>query len=422
MKKCILLIPLLTICLLSGCDNNNTSSEMPNTLTNALNYSRDHSFSVLGSAYLVYENEDVDNDLSSFDINNVFDKGILSSKLVYHYQLDDGNVFNDEYNATYFAKDDGFTYRRELALNNTVVDNPVYGKSGDKIKFEENFDSPFKSLKYSDFVKMEDSFLLKPQVSTGFTTTLTQQRMSTKKTTFKIEGGKFASIVINTSSSSSIVSGLSMSYRYELDFVWDVKGSIPSITPFKHEKYHEDLEKALFTLNRDLNKKNYTADTVLEVDNNSSNTTFFATSEGIYSDAVDSYNKTYGVKKEGSSYYEFVVSVDKDGQQKITIYDDDPIDGSLLYPQYSSFAPEMFTKVNDEFVANAGTESAIISLIAPYTEANYYANYITSLKIKLNNNKFDHLYLEFYDYQNNISGNATITYKDIGNTELPIIF
>ena len=70
-----------------------------------------------------------------------------------------------------------------------------------------------------------------------------------------------------------------MSYRYELDFVWDVKGSIPSITPFKHEKYHEDLEKALFTLNRDLNKKNYTADTVLEVDNNSSNTTFFATSD-----------------------------------------------------------------------------------------------------------------------------------------------
>ena len=53
MKKCILLIPLLTICLLSGCDNNNTSSEMPNTLTNALNYSRNHSFSVLGSAYLV---------------------------------------------------------------------------------------------------------------------------------------------------------------------------------------------------------------------------------------------------------------------------------------------------------------------------------------------------------------------------------
>jgi len=40
-----------------------------------------------------------------------------------------------------------------------------------------------------------------------------------------------------------------------------------------------------------------------------------------------------------------------------------PIDGSLLYPQYSSFAPEMFTKVNDEFVANAGTES-IPSLVA----------------------------------------------------------
>ena len=147
MKKCILLIPLLTICLLSGCDNNNTSYEMPNTLTNALNYSRNHSFSVLGSAYLVYQNEDIDYDLSSFDINNVFDNGILSSKLVYHYQLDEGDIFNDEYNATYFAKDDGFTYRRELTLNNTVVDNPVYGKSGDKIKFEENFSSPFKSLK-----------------------------------------------------------------------------------------------------------------------------------------------------------------------------------------------------------------------------------------------------------------------------------
>ena len=46
---------------------------------------------------------------------------------------------------------------------------------------------------------------------------------------------------------------------------------------------------------------------------------------------------------------------------------------------------------------------------------------ITKLEIKLNAaNKFESLNFEYYDSINNIRGKATITYENIGGTELPI--
>lgn len=420
MKKNLVIIPLILLTLLTGCDKQtSSSSQTANTLTNALNYSKEHSFAVHGKVYTTYQSGDESYDLASFDIYNIFDEGFISSKLIYHYQLDD-TTFDDEYNATYFAKEDGYTYKRELTLKNIVEDTPVSNKNGDKIKFNDNFVSPFLDLKYANFVKMDDTFLLKPQVSTSFATTLTQQRIVAKKTIFKLNDGKFSSLIISTDSSSTTISGIYASYRYELNFSWDIKGEIPNIEPFKHEAYHDDLENALFTLNRDLSKKNFTATTNVNINGQESTGSFYATADAIYSTATDSLNKTYGVKKEGSSYYEFAISTDSEGNQTVTVYDEDPIDGNIIYPQYNAFAPELFTKVNNEFVAASGTESAIINLIAPFTEVNYYTNYITSLKIILNNNKFDSLYFEYYDYQNNINGKATITYKDIGSTELPI--
>ena len=442
MKKSLLvLVPLLSI-LLVGCDRNNSNSvsvqpsiSVPsstsnststvstgNSLAEALAHSREHYFGVKGQVITTYNNGTEQVDIESYDLHNIFNEKIVTNNLVYHYEIDE-ETFDDPYSYTYFAKDDGYTYQRELTLKNEVKDIPVSNRTSDKVKFDEYFASPFNSLTYSDLVKLNDQYLIKPKISTTFATSLVLQNVTATKVLLSVKDNKFDKVTIYTSSSSTIVSGVSSSYRFELTFNWDEETSIPEITPFDENVDGLDvLEDALTNISYSLNlNKNFTAKTALEESAGTSVGYYYATKDAIYSSAVDSSNNSYGFKKEGSYFYEFKVATSSSGEQKITVYDDDSVDEDLL--NYLGFSTALFEVSNDKktFTAHEGFESAIISLIAPYTEASYYAQYITLLEIKLNaSNKFESLNFEYYDSINNIRGKATITYQNIGDTELPI--
>lgn len=161
MKKSLLvLVPLLSI-LLVGCDRNNSNSgsvqpsiSVPpstsnststnvstgNSLAEALAHSREHYFGVKGQVITTYNNGSEQVDIESYDLHNIFNEKIVTNNLVYHYEIDE-ETFDDPYSYTYFAKDDGYTYQRELTLKNEVKDIPVSNRTSDKVKFDEYFAS-----------------------------------------------------------------------------------------------------------------------------------------------------------------------------------------------------------------------------------------------------------------------------------------
>lgn len=155
MKKSLLvLLPLLSI-LLVGCDRNNSNSvsaqpsiSVPpsstgNSLAEALAHSREHYFGVKGQVITTYNNGTEQVDIESYDLHNIFNEKIVTNNLVYHYEIDE-ETFDDPYSYTYFAKDDGYTYQRELTLKNEVKDIPVSNRTNDKVKFDEYFASPLR--------------------------------------------------------------------------------------------------------------------------------------------------------------------------------------------------------------------------------------------------------------------------------------
>lgn len=408
----------------STSDSTSTSVSTGNSLVEALAHSREHYFGVKGQVITTYNNGSEQVDIESYDLHNIFNEKVVTNNLVYHYEIDD-ETFDDPYSYTYFAKDDGYAYQRELSLKNKVEDVPVSNRTSDKVKFAEYFASPFKSLAYSDLVKLNGQYLIKPKISTAFATSLVLKNVTATKVLLSVKDNKFDKVTIYTSSTSTIVSGVSSSYRFELTFNWDEETSIPEITPFDENVDGLDvLEDALTNISYSLNlSKNFTAKTMREEAAGTSVGYYYATEDAVYSNAVDSSNNSYGFKKEGGYFYEFKVETSSSGEQKVTVYDDDSVDEDLLYPDYLGFSTALFEVSDDKktFTVHEGFESAIISLIAPYTEASYYAQYITLLEIKLNaSNKFESLNFEYYDSINNIRGKATVTYENIGDTELPI--
>lgn len=408
----------------STSDSTSTSVSTGNSLVEALAHSREHYFGVKGQVITTYNNGSEQVDIESYDLHNIFNEKVVTNNLVYHYKIDE-ETFDDPYSYTYFAKDDGYAYQRELSLKNKVEDVPVSNRSSDKVKFDEYFASPFKSLAYSDLVKLNGQYLIKPKISTTFATSLVLKNVTATKVLLSVKDNKFDKVTIYTSSTSTIVSGVSSSYRFELTFNWDEETSIPEITPFDENVDGLDvLEDALTNISYSLNlSKNFTAKTMREEAAGTSVGYYYATEDAVYSNAVDSGNNSYGFKKEGGYFYEFKVETSSSGEQKVTVYDDDSVDEDLLYPDYLGFSTALFEVSDDKktFTVHEGFESAIISLIAPYTEASYYAQYITLLEIKLNaSNKFESLNFEYYDSINNIRGKATVTYENIGDTELPI--
>lgn len=408
----------------STSDSTSTSVSTGNSLVEALAHSREHYFGVKGQVITTYNNGSEQVDIESYDLHNIFNEKVVTNNLVYHYEIDD-ETFDDPYSYTYFAKDDGYAYQRELSLKNKVEDVPVSNRSSDKVKFDEYFASPFKSLAYSDLVKLNGQYLIKPKISTTFATSLVLKNVTATKVLLSVKDNKFDKVTIYTSSTSTIVSGVSSSYRFELTFNWDEETSIPEITPFDENVDGLDvLEDALTNISYSLNlSKNFTAKTMREEAAVTSVGYYYATEDAVYSNAVDSSNNSYGFKKEGGYFYEFKVETSSSGEQKVTVYDDDSVDEDLLYPDYLGFSTALFEVSDDKktYTVHEGFESAIISLIAPYTEASYYAQYITLLEIKLNaSNKFESLNFEYYDSINNIRGKATVTYENIGDTELPI--
>ena len=423
-----LALSFASVTLLASCGGGDASSSGRGTgLADALAFARENSFGITGTAYTAFDaltSEKGGEEFASYELHNVFSEGILSSEVVYHYDIGDGHPFDDTVSATYFAKEDGLTYRRGLTVQNQVMDDVVKSSStGKSLVFKEHFDSPMKTLKYSDFVSLNGQFLLKPQVAKTFALSLTQQSISAQKVLFDLKDGKLSDVTIFTSSASTSIGGVYSSQRLELHFNWGEVGKIPDIKPYAHESVHDTLELGLYNLGRQLKSKNYTVTTDLETQEGKAVGHYYATPECVYSDATDGVS-SYGATKVGTGFYEFSVTTNSSGEQKVTIYDENPISESDLFPSFSSFAPELFVSEDGKkFTCRPGIEKNVILLFVPYTEASYYASFVSELRFNLDaKGAFMNAEIDYYDYQNMVQGTATLTYGSFDETVVPVDF
>lgn len=137
----------------------------------------------------------------------------------------------------------------------------------------------------------------------------------------------------------------------------------------------------------------------------------------------DSYGNTYGARKIGSYYYEYVVKPTSNGSYTITTYDEDAISEEKILPQWTIFAPEFFDlkEGTNTYVSKDGIAQNIVGYIIPFVEADYYESYVTEIRITLSSNgSFSFAEIDFSDYMNSLSGTTTITYEGFGDTQLPI--
>lgn len=150
---------------------------------------------------------------------------------------------------------------------------------------------------------------------------------------------------------------------------------------------------------------------------------YYATPECVYSDATDGVS-SYGATKVGTGFYEFSVTTNSSGEQKVTIYDENPISESDLFPSFSSFAPELFVSEDGKkFTCRPGIEKNVILLFVPYTEASYYASFVSELRFNLDaKGAFMNAEIDYYDYQNMVQGTATLTYGSFDETVVPVDF
>lgn len=393
-------------------------------LAGALEHAKNNDFGVVGKVYTVYDEEgEIENEDSTyFDLHNIFSKGALTSQVVYHYSIDEKN-YDQAYEATYFEKEDGLTYRRGISLQNQVIDELIPSSQGGGIIFEDNFDNPFKELSYTSFISLEKSYILKPKF-VSFAVSLTQQSISVKKVSMTIENDIFSSIDIWTNSSSSL-GNIYTSQHFKLSFIWGEKTKAPDLKPYKTLSEHKKLEDALYALHKKMGKKNYTAHTALSTKSGNSQGNTYYTKEGIYSDALDQNGASHGFKKVGSSFYSFNVTTDSQGKETIAIDDDESFKESSLYPNYRGFAPELFLPSEDGLTYELREDflASVTSLTAPALQKDYYAAYASGLKIVLDTKgNFESITFSYYDYYNDIEGEALVTYQNFEETELPIEF
>lgn len=416
-KKLVLSLAIL-LPTLAGCDNSK------NTLSNALEYARNHTFEIYGDVYSVQDAGGVTNEVLLYKISNIFDTKILDNKITYIYDYGNQSFEQIDQNVI-FAKEDGFAYYRTINLSNEVVDLPV--TDNDKnVEFEGNYTAPFVDLNYTDLMEIDrgdfSQYIVKPQVSKAFCQKLLMQNITCKKAYFTFENGKFDYFEATTQSGDSIVSGISNSYRYELRFKWDEHTSMPEVNPYEHLPAHDNLKTALFNINRSIANQNFTALTKL---NNGSTTTefhYFATENNIYSDYPNYGNVTIGARKDGQYWYQYNVKDAGKETQSITLYDENPFDGELVFPQYTKPAVELFEPDSTGKIFTAYPEFAQILTyyFAPFTESDSYASNIDSLSIKLNdNNAFESLIISFSDYTTSYT--ATVSYSEFGTTEIPVM-
>lgn len=428
MKKSlqILLVSPFLLTLLAGCASQEepipSSSYYGQGLAGALEHAKNNNFGVVGKVYTVYDEDGgvEKEDSTFFDLHNIFSKGALSSQVVYHYAIED-KKFDQTYEVTYFEKDDGLTYRRGISLQNQVVDELIPSSQGGGVIFEDNFDNPFKDLSYASFISLPDSYVIKPKFA-SFAISLTQQSISVKKVSLKIENDIFSSIDIWTNSSSSLGS-IYTSQHFKLSFVWGERTSAPDLNPYETLSEHKTLKDALYALDKKVGKKNFTAHTALSTNSGNSQGNTYYTKEAIYSDAKDQNGASHGFKKVGSSFYSFKATADKDGKYTITVDDEESFKESSLYPNYKGFAAELFVPSKDGLTYELREDflAGVTSLTAPALQKNYYAAYISDVKITLDaKGNFESIAFSYYDYYNDIDGEAIVTYQSFEETELPI--
>lgn len=434
MKKTlpILLLSSFIALSLASCGENDGSSSSSTSasyygtgLAGALAHSKANTFKVSGAAITIYDGESENEENLFYTISNTFSDGVLSSVLTYRYHLEDEETVEVPFEVTYFAKEDGFTYQRGLTLQNTVVDEMVKTSSGGGILFEENFASPFKELSYTDFVSLDDGYLVKPNASSSFARSLTQQNLYVKKVVLGVEDDRFSSVDIYTDSQSSSIGSIYSSLHLKLTLSWGEVASIPDVKPYEKTVNHQKLDDAFYALDRSLGKKNFTAVTNMVNSAGAATGLTYYTKEAVYSDSTDSSGLSHGYKKSGSSYYEFTLKQSESGQNTFNFYDEDPIKESQIFPDFRSFSSALFESNDAGTVFELHSEfgAGVVSKIAPALQKDYYATYFASLTIRLDaKGAFSSMEIGYYDYYNTITGTATVTFQDIDATILPFEF
>lgn len=418
MKAKVLLPLIFLFPLLGACDEN-----LPNTLNGALDYARTHTFEVYGDAYYVYGAGNNYDETLMFKISNTFDEKVLDNKITYIYQIGTDTYESVSQN-TVFAKDDGYSYYRTVDLTNSVVDIPVTDDNDKNVVFADEYSNPFKDLNYENILANDDQYMIiDPKVKNSFCLNILKQSISARKAYITFDKGRFDYLEITTSSSSSISSEISAYYRYELRFKWNAKAKEPEVKPYEHYASQEKLQTALYTLNRSINGHNYTATTEWQESTGKSTSKFYAVEGKVYSDRITN-NASYGAIKNGNYWYQVYISNPNTDKEKVTIYDENPFNGDLIYSQYMKAAVELYEPDETGKVFTIYPEFAQLMTyyLAPYCDITLYVEDVTELSIKLDDSyKFESLNIAFADSYGN-SCSVKVTYDDFNSTEIPANF
>ena len=429
MKKNYIWLALCGLLVLGGCNQKETStsnstSEKPqvtNDLNAALQYAKNHSFSVFGDIYSVFEQ--YGGEIKMSYLNNSFADGIISNQKAYYY---DENELSEEAESIYYKKADGKTYYKTITLKNEVAELE-YLVDGKSVLFDDNFHNPFKKLKYSDFVegKTESEFILKPSSVNAFAQLLTHTSLSCKNITFVIENNQFSSVLIETYASVGSL-GLNTAEKYDLDFLYDISLEIPTLTPFEHKKEHDQLEIVCKSLNDQLSSLNYTATiTTSNLDGTqvSSQTSYYVVQEALYHDSPDSYGRCLGVVLQNDGLHEFYTEGLE--ESKNIVVSEEKLDGTRkdYEPNYTGFASELFDCEGNTYYVKDAFVPYITYLLAPYTIRDYLAYFAFECMIQLDNlGGFKNLVIRYSDTMYMQSGMVQVSYHHFNTTNLPIQF
>ncbi len=204
MKKInILMLGTLSLVLLSGCDNNDSSTkvedesqtssvEETNPLEVALKAAQAEKVSIKGTVVHTYHynnpslsTKDVERD-SSFTVSFQEDAWNFAN-------LDSGSGKTRTY-VTYFKDEYGFLSEEYLEADNTIGLAPVL-TNGSKELFASKYENPFNLLSVDDFVKEGETYILSDKKAEMFVSHAFNEAFVNGKIIFTVSEGTFSSII-----------------------------------------------------------------------------------------------------------------------------------------------------------------------------------------------------------------------------------
>ncbi len=426
MKKNLIVasVLLVSVFVIASCENGAepTSSELPSqtfNYNNALQYVKNHTFSLEGDVNMVFDEYGDTIGTKSNHVKSAFNESIVSFSNSYYYEIsDDETISMDSTGYTVFEKEDGKAYVRTITMQNKVKDVVYTDDNEQPIIFKDYFYNPFKDLKFSDFTRSGNNVLLKTTKRDTLASKLFPQAdmiyfSSGDTLSFTVKDDKFDTLTFDVSAGFL---DFSVSYRYTLQFTYDVELEIPNITPYPHRDEHDDLKEALDKLQDSIRDLNYT--TFVSLDGVSS-FNIYETYNTIYTSAVDETGYTYGLVEENDGMYYF----NYDGEKVTIDHSENYGEREYYEPSFLNFAPEFFTLYDDgKYYVEDAFVASVALLIAPFNLQYSFYNNAYTIAITLDNGEISTIEVSFFDMNYFSSGTYTLEYGAFGTTHLPFSY